>query len=327
MVNWFFRLALLAGFPLLVYLQISSTKTGLAVGLGVAVVLILVEVAIESVDLLTIVAALLGSVFGLAASKMLDWLVFQLGREAMYRVWDKYEIVRSLALAILGAAVFIRKFPELDTLDKDILASAKRRGSELKVLDLSSVVDGRVVDIADVKFLSGTIVVPRFVQGRLHEMSGSPDGMVRARGRRGLDILARLQESPDIPIKIIDKDVPEMQDIDGKVVRLAKDLGGRVVTTDFNVNKIAAVEGVVCLNVNDLTTALKPVVLPGESMQVFVMKEGKEREQGVGYLDDGTMVVVEEGKRHIGKRVELQVSSILQTSAGRMVFGKYKADR
>ncbi|HVE13883.1 MAG TPA: TRAM domain-containing protein, partial [Elusimicrobiota bacterium] len=253
--------------------------------------------------------------------------VFQMHRDDLYRVWDKYEMLRNFAMAILGAIVFIRKFPELDTLDKDILASAKKRGADFKVLDTSAIIDGRVVDICETRFLSGQVLVPRFILGELQHLADSPDGMRRARGRRGLDMLARLQEGETVPVKILDRDIPEIEGVDAKVVRLARELGAKVVTTDFNLNKVAALEGVVCLNVNDLTTALKPVVLPGETMTIFVMKEGKEREQGVGYLDDGTMVVVEDGKRHIGKRVDCQVASILQTSAGRMIFTKFKAER
>ena len=327
MLKWAFRAVMVVSFPVLVYFQISPTRTGLVIGLGVGLILVLAELAIESSSLLTMIAGLLGAVAGLVASKAADWFVFQIGNEELYRVWDMYEILRNVAFGILGMIVFIRKFPELDSLDKDILASSKRRGSEMKVLDSSAVIDGRVVDICETKFLSGTLVVPRFILRELHQLADSADGMKRARGRRGLDMLARMQENPDIPVKILDKDVPEISDVDGKVVRLAKDLGARVLTTDFNLNKIAAIEGVVCLNVNDLTTALKPVVLPGESMSLFIMKEGKERDQGVGYLDDGTMVVVEDGKRHIGKRVDLQVSSILQTSAGRMVFGKFRSEK
>ena len=327
MLKWAFRAVMVVSFHVLVYFQISPTRTGLVIGLGVGLILVLAELAIESISLLTMIAGLLGAVAGLVASKAADWFVFQIGNEELYRVWDMYEILRNVAFGILGMIVFIRKFPELDSLDKDILASSKRRGSEMKVLDSSAVIDGRVVDICETKFLSGTLVVPRFILRELHQLADSADGMKRARGRRGLDMLARMQENPDIPVKILDKDLPEISDVDGKVVRLAKDLGARVLTTDFNLNKIAAIEGVVCLNVNDLTTALKPVVLPGESMSLFIMKEGKEREQGVGYLDDGTMVVVEDGKRHIGKRVDLQVSSILQTSAGRMVFGKFRSEK
>lgn len=327
MLTWIFRAILVVGFPLIVYVQISPTRTGLLVGLIVGVTLVLFELVIESFSLLSMIAGMLGAAAGLLVFKTLDYLVFQMGRQNVYEVWEKYGLIGNLAFAVLGMVIFIRKFPELDTLDKDILAAGKRRGSSMKVMDTSAIIDGRVVDICDTKFLTGTLIVPRFVLQELHRLADSPDGIKRARGRRGLDMLARMQENPELSVKIMDKDIPTVEDVDGKVVRLAKDLGACVVTTDFNLNKIAAVEGIICLNVNDLTTALKPVVLPGEGMAVFVMREGKERDQGVGYLDDGTMVVVEDGKRHIGKRVDLIVSSILQTSAGRMIFGRYKGDR
>ncbi|MEK9146060.1 MAG: hypothetical protein AAB339_10660, partial [Elusimicrobiota bacterium] len=244
MLKWAFRAVMVVSFPVLVYFQISPTRTGLVIGLGVGLILVLAELAIESISLLTMIAGLLGAVAGLVASKAADWFVFQIGNEELYRVWDMYEILRNVAFGILGMIVFIRKFPELDSLDKDILASSKRRGSEMKVLDSSAVIDGRVVDICETKFLSGTLVVPRFILRELHQLADSADGMKRARGRRGLDMLARMQENPDIPMKILDRDVPEVSDVDGKVVRLAKDLGARVLTTDFNLNKIAGLQGV-----------------------------------------------------------------------------------
>ncbi|MFA5138422.1 MAG: PIN domain nuclease [Elusimicrobiota bacterium] len=328
MVTWLFRALVLVACPLLVYFHISKDKVSVSVGLAVGAALVLTELALESISLLTMVSGALGASAGIIISKLVDYTVFQVGEDAFLVGWAKYSALRYFAFGVLGMWVTLRKIlPEIDTLDKDILAIAKRRGSEMKVLDTSAIIDGRIVDIAETRFLSGPMIVPRFILQEMHHLADCPDNLKRARGRRGLDMLARLQENPDLPIKVIDKDVPEVSDVDGKVVRLAKDLGAKVVTTDFNLNKIAALEGVVCLNVNDLTTALKPVVLPGEAMSLFVMKEGKEREQGVGYLDDGTMVVIEDGKRHIGKRVELQVSSILQTSAGRMIFGKFKVER
>lgn len=328
MITWLYRLVVLVGCPALVYWQISRDRTGILIGLGTGLVLVLIELALEQVSLITIVSGVLGASAGIILSKLVDYTVFQMGNDAFYASWGKYAGLRYFAFGVLGMFITIRKIlPELDTLDKDILAISKRRGSEMKVLDTSAIIDGRVVDVCETKFLSGTIVVPRFVLTELQHLADSPDGLKRARGRRGLDMLARLQENPEVAVKILDKDVPEVEEVDGKVVRLAKQLGSKVLTTDFNLNKVAALEGVTCLNVNDLTTALKPVVLPGESMSVFIMKEGKERDQGVGYLDDGTMVVVEDGRRSIGKRAELVVTSILQTSAGRMVFGKFKGER
>jgi uncharacterized protein YacL len=325
MINWLFRVFVLIACPLLTYFQISKDQTGILIGLGVGVVLIIVAFAVEAVSLLTIVSGVLGASAGMILSKLVDYAVFQMGNNEFYILWAKYSVLRYFAFAVFGMFVTVKKLlPELDTLDRDILSLAKRRGAEMKVVDTSAIIDGRIVDICETRFLSGQLIVPRFILNELQGLADSEDNVTRARGRRGLDMLARLQENPEIPVKIIDKDVPEEDQVDGKVVRLAKQLGGKVFTTDFNLNKVAAVEGVACLNVNDLTTALKPVVLPGERMSLFVMKEGKERKQGVGYLDDGTMVVVEDGQEYIGKRVDAQVTSILQTSAGRMLFTKFK---
>ena len=327
MITWALRAVMLLGCPLIVYFSIARDRRGVAVGVAAGLLLVAAEALLESVNLFTLVSGLLGAVGGIIVSKLFDYTVFQIGNDALYAIWDKYAALRYFALAVLGMVVAVRKLPELDSLDKDILAIGKRRGAELKVVDTSSIVDGRIVDICETRFLSGTLIVPRFVLGELQRLADSQDGLKRARGKRGLDILARLQENAEIHLKILEKDVPEVKEVDGKVVRLAKELGAKVLTTDFNLNKIAALEGVHCLNVNDLTTALKPVVLPGEAMVVFVMKEGKEKEQGVGYLDDGTMVVVEDGKRHIGRRLEVVVTSILQTSAGRMIFARAKGER
>jgi uncharacterized protein YacL len=324
---WLFRAFVIAACPAIVYLQIAKTATGVLLGLAVGGAIVGVEMFVAQMSLLTMISGVLGAASGIIIAKLIDYTVLQMGNEHLYVAWDKYSTLRYFAFGVLGMIIAIRKLPEFDDLDKDILKMVKRRGADLKVLDTSAIIDGRVIDICETKFLSGTLVVPRFILQELHQLSDSPDPLKRARGRRGLDILTRLQENPDMPVKIFDKDIPELSAVDDKVVRLAKELSAKVITTDFNLNKIAALEGVVCLNVNDLGTALKPIVLPGEAMALFVMKEGKEREQGVGYLDDGTMVVIEDGRRFIGKRVEASVTSILQTSAGRMIFAKAKGEK
>ncbi len=326
MLTWVYRASILIACPAFVYFVISRETSSLIVGFGAGVLILMFEMLLEGMSLLTLIVGFIGAIGGVVGSKILNLLIQQTGLTELIIVWDKFAPLSHFALGVLGVAVSIRKFPELDSLDKDISSLARRRGSDLKVLDTSAIIDGRVVDICETKFLAGTIVVPRFVLNELHHLADSEDDLRRARGRRGLDMLARMQENPDVPIKIIDRDVPDIDAVDGKLVRLAKDLSAKVMTTDFNLNKVAALEGVVCLNVNDLTTALKPVVLPGEMMTLFVMKEGKERSQGIGYLDDGTMVIIEEGKERIGKRIDAQVTSILQTSAGRMIFSKFKGE-
>ncbi len=323
---WIFRLFVVAASPAIVYFQISHTLLGAVVGVGVGLVIVGAEILIADLNLLTMISAMLGASLGIIMAKLLDYIVFQIGNEALYAAWDKYSLLRYFALGALGAVVAVKKFPEFDQLDKDLAKMGRRRGADMKILDAGAIIDGRIVDVCDTHFLSGALVVPRFVLQELQALADSEDAFKRARGRRGLDILARLQENGEVPVKIMDRDAAAA-DIDGKLVRLARDLGAKIVTTDFNLNKAAMLEGVVCLNVNDLSTALKPVVLPGEAMTIFVMKDGKERDQGVGYLDDGTMVVVEDGKRWIGKRIDIAVTSILQTSAGRMIFGKARGER
>jgi len=328
MSNWMFRIGIIIACPAIVYFgHVSPDVRGVAIGVGVGALIVVIEYLIAELNLMTIMFGVLGAAVGIIVARLVDYMVFQIGNEELYRVWDKFAILRFFAFGVLGLVIAIRKFPELDDLDKDLLKMGKKRGAEVKILDTNAIIDGRVAEVVETHFLSGTLVVPRFVLSEMHRLADSEDPLKRARGRRGLDVLARLQENHATPVKILDKDIPDVKEIEGKVVKLAREMGAKIVTTDFNVNKVATLEGVTCLNINDLSTALKTVVLPGEVMNVFVMKEGKEREQGIGYLDDGTMVVVEDGRRAIGKRVEAVVTSIHQTSNGRMVFAKAKPER
>jgi len=206
--------------------------------------------------------------------------------------------------------------------------SKEVKGSRPLVLDTSVVIDGRIADVAETSVLDQPLVVPRFVLQELQGIADSSDKLRRNRGRRGLDILNRLQKSAGIEVKIHDAEIPELagiREVDQRLVVLAKHLGGKVVTNDYNLNKIARLQGVEVINLNDLANALKPIVLPGESLVVKLIKRGEEPGQGVGYLDDGTMVVTEQGAYHLGETVRLTVTSVLQTSAGRMIFGRLDA--
>jgi uncharacterized protein YacL len=191
-----------------------------------------------------------------------------------------------------------------------------------KVLDTSVIIDGRIADIAEAGFIDGMMVVPEFVLRELQIVADSTDGSKRQRGRRGLDMLQRMQSSPNIQVQIVPDDFPSIREVDLKLLELAKKWEAKVVTNDFNLNKVAHLHRVEVLNINDLANALKPVVLPGEKMNVLILKEGKEYNQGVGYLDDGTMVVVDHARKLIGKPVEISVTSVLQTASGKMIFGK-----
>lgn len=193
-----------------------------------------------------------------------------------------------------------------------------------KILDTSVIIDGRIADICQTNFLEGTIVIPQFILEELQHIADSSDVLKRNRGRRGLDILNRIQKELEIEVEIYEGDFEDIQEVDSKLVKLAKLINGIVVTNDFNLNKVCDFQGVAVLNINDLANAVKPVVLPGEELVVQVIKDGKEQRQGIAYLDDGTMIVVEDGRDYIGKTIEVLITSVLQTSAGRMIFAKPK---
>jgi len=195
-----------------------------------------------------------------------------------------------------------------------------------KLLDTSVIIDGRIADLCETGFMEGEFVIPQFILQELQHISDSADSLKRARGRRGLDILNHIQKNDDVLVEIVEDDFPNIKEVDAKLVELGKKLGAKILTNDLNLNKVAELQGVQVLNINELSNALKPVVLPGETMRVFVLKEGKEAGQGVAYLDDGTMVVVDNAKRYIGKNVDVVVTSILQTSAGRMIFTRLREE-
>ena len=207
--------------------------------------------------------------------------------------------------------------------DKDD-EDAAMSGRTMKILDTSVIIDGRIADICQTGFLEGVIVIPRFVLEELQHIADSSDVLKRNRGRRGLDILNKIQKELPVKVEFYEGDFEEISEVDSKLVKLAKLLSGVVVTNDFNLNKVCEFQGVAVLNINDLANAVKPVVLPGEEMRVQVIKDGKEQNQGIGYLDDGTMIVIEEGHRYISKTIDVVVTSVLQTSAGRMIFAKPK---
>ena len=194
---------------------------------------------------------------------------------------------------------------------------------QFKILDTSVIIDARIADIVETGFLDGVLVIPQFVLRELQMVADSADSMKRNRGRRGLDILQKIQKDPALQVRIVEEDFPQVREVDMKLIELAKLYGCNVVTNDFNLNKVATLHGVEVLNINELANALKPVVLPGETMKVFILKEGKESNQGVAYLDDGTMVVVDHARKLISKTVEITVTSVLQTTAGKMIFGRY----
>jgi uncharacterized protein YacL len=241
-------------------------------------------------------------------------------------------ILLNIIAAIIGMDIMIKKKNDIT----NILLSLKKNGttkekksknmvkSVPKVLDTSVIIDGRIFDICETGFIEGPLIIPNFVLDELRHISDSSDSLKRTRGRRGLDILNKIQKELTIETQIWEGDFPKIAEVDSKLLKLAQNLNGKVITNDYNLNKVAEVQGVPVLNINELSNAIKPVVIPGEQMTVDVVKDGKESSQGVAYLDDGTMIVVENGRKLIGERIDVLVTSVLQTAAGRMIFAKPK---
>jgi rRNA-processing protein FCF1 len=230
----------------------------------------------------------------------------------------------ALCGAYVGAATALGRLADLDGISRRLFPGAGRSGSD-KVLDTSAIIDGRIADVCETGFVNGALVVPRFVLGELQRLADSPDGLRRNRGKRGFEVLQRLQRLPRVAIEIDERAVAGTE-VDQQLLELARVRGARLVTTDYNLTKLAELHGVRVLNVNGLANALKPVVLPGETMTVQVLREGKEPGQGVAYLADGTMVVIEQGRRYIGQPLDVVVTSVLQTPAGRMIFSRSRED-
>ncbi|HEV8674305.1 MAG TPA: PIN domain-containing protein [Methylomirabilota bacterium] len=229
----------------------------------------------------------------------------------------------SLVLAYIGIVFALRREEELGGLTRKLFPStAAPRDQSFKVLDTSVIIDGRIADVCQAGFLEGTLLIPQYILRELHQIADSSDALKRNRGRRGLDILQRLQRMPKVRVELHDLDFPQIREVDRRLIETARAVGGTIVTNDYNLNKVAELHGVRVLNVNELANALRPVVLPGELLHVSVLREGKEAGQGVAYLDDGTMVVIEQGKKYLGQSVNVTVTSVLQTSAGRMIFSR-----
>jgi uncharacterized protein YacL len=228
----------------------------------------------------------------------------------------------SLLLAYMGVVFVLRREEELGGLTRMVFPGGRTGGDEArpKVLDTSVIIDGRIADVCAAGFLEGLLLVPPYVLHELQQIADSGDAIKRNRGRRGLDVLQRIQRLPNVRTELHDLDFPAIREVDRRLIETARAVGGHIVTNDYNLNKVAELHGVRVLNVNELASALRPVVLPGELLQVHVLREGKEPGQGVAYLDDGTMVVVEQGKKHIGQTVGVTVTTVLQTAAGRMIF-------
>jgi len=283
-------------------------------------VIILIEIVMRRFSIRNLSAAVFGLIFGFFMAWILTNVLKLIPMSA--ELFSSLQIILILIFCYLGMVIAMRGKDEFNLIVPYVKFVRQDEREDIVLLDTSVVIDGRIADILDTKFVEGRIVIPRFVLRELQQIADSQDSLKRNRGRRGLDILNRLQKNSHLNVKIQEDDFPEIKDVDAKLVKLAQLLGAKVVTNDFNLNKIAELQGVTVLNINELANALRPVVLPGETMEVRISKEGKEYNQGVGYLDDGTMIVVDNTRHLIGQIAKVAVTSVLQTSAGRMIFAK-----
>ena len=297
----------------------SRTLSAFA-GLVLAGGIISFELRIRRASLKTLIGAAIGSTLGIIGSTLIGFLISAQHWDPPIRSFLTLSL--TLFMAYVGLLVGAAKGDYLDLSALGGLLSDRVSKQGFKILDTSVIIDGRVADIAEAGFLGGTILIPQFVLRELQQIADSSDSAKRNRGRRGLDILQRIQKNHGLEVQICDTDFPQVREVDLKLIELGKQLNAPIVTNDFNLNKVAHLRGVEVLNINELANALKPVVLPGEVMRVFILKEGKEYNQGVAYLDDGTMVVVDNARRLIGKNVDMIVTSVLQTTAGKMIFGR-----
>jgi uncharacterized protein YacL len=326
MVPWFaLGHALIVGGVAVAAILLRPVPGGLLANIVLALVLaglvVLLQMRLRETAASRILGAIIGCVIGFGFARTIEIGLYW-ANPADPRI-EFFHSFLLITLPYLGLALGAHKGDWLEP--SRLMSLFRSTGSErrYKVLDTSVIIDGRIADVCETGFIEGTLLIPQFVLKELQMVADSGDSLKRNRGRRGLDILQKIQKMAGVDVVISDADFPEVREVDLKLIELARTVQGKIVTNDFNLNKVAQLRGVDVLNVNELANSLKPLVLPGEVMKVFVLKEGKEYGQGVAYLDDGTMVVVDNARKMIGKTIDIVVTSVLQTTAGKMIFGRY----
>ena len=306
--------SLLTGF------SVKGSYMGASIGGFSSLMIILLELGMKRLSIRNLSAAVFGLIFGF----FMAWIVTSVLRliPMSLELFSSLQIILILIFCYLGMVIAIRGKDEFNLIIPYIKFVRQDKKDDVILLDTSVIIDGRAADMLHTKFIEGRLVIPRFVLRELQQIADSQDALKRNRGRRGLDILNKLQKSSEFDVRIQEDDFPDVREVDAKLVKLAKLLGAKVLTNDFNLNKVAELQGVTVLNINELANALRPVVLSGEVMDVRISKEGKEHNQGIAYLDDGTMIVIDNSRHLISQSVSVVVTSVLQTSAGRMIFAK-----
>jgi len=305
----------------------SPGNVYLGFGLGIlgALMVIIIERLSRNISLRGLSSAVFGLVLGLLLALLLRSLL-EIIPTLDQEIKNIVGLIMTVILCYLGIILAMRGRDEFNIIIPYVRLRRQDQGEVIMILDTSVIIDGRIADIVQTRFIEGRFVIPRFVLKELQQIADSADPLKRARGRRGLEILDKLKKIPNVQIRIHQQDFPETKEVDAKLIKLAKILEAKIITNDYNLNKVAGIQDVPVLNINELANSLKPIFLPGEHLEVKIVKEGSERNQGVGYLDDGTMIVVDNAKHLIGKKLDVSVTSVLQTSAGKMIFAKVSGD-
>jgi uncharacterized protein YacL len=298
-----------------------SNLVAAGVGLAFSVSVFLFEIRLQRASLRRLIGGAVGSILGILGAYLMGLVLARTSIPEGSRSFMDVGLL--LVMTYIGLVVGANKGDMLNLAALGGLFGSERSTRRMpKVLDTSVIIDGRIADICEAHFMDGVLLIPQFVLRELQFVADSADSLKRQRGRRGLEVLQRIQKMPHLEVEIADDDFPNIADVDLKLIELAKRYDGKIVTNDYNLNKVASLQGIEILNVNQLANSLKPVVLPGEMMRVFILREGKEYNQGVAYLDDGTMVVVDGARRMINKTIDITVTSVHQTTAGKMIFGR-----
>jgi uncharacterized protein YacL len=298
---------------------------GLIAGLLLAALTLLLEKGLKKIPLRNLLGSSIGLILGILLANFFSNVFLS-------NLLNPQQMVLPLLGALYGVCGYIglrigfKKGEEIHVPGWKFFSKNASSSENAKILDTSVIIDGRIADITETGFIEGALIIPQFILNELQHIADSSDSIKRTRGKRGLEVLHHLQKQAGVEVRIMDRDFPAIKEVDSKLIELAKELRGKIITNDSNLNKVAELQGIEVLNINELANTLKPVVLPGEEINVKILKEGKEMGQGVAYLDDGTMIVVDNGRRQMGKTIDVTVTSVLQTPAGRMIFARLKEE-
>ncbi len=298
---------------------------GILGGLLLAGLALLMEGRMKRVPLRNLVGSFIGLILSIMVANLISNALFPNLFNNQQVILPLYGFLYGIC-GYIGVRIGFKKGDEFQLHGLKPFSRGLPQGENSKILDTSVIIDGRIADITETGFVEGPLLIPQFVLGELQHIADSSDPVKRTRGKRGLDVLHHIQKQVNVDVRIVDTDYPSVKEVDSKLIELAKEVSGKILTNDSNLNKVAELQGIEVLNINELANALKPVVLPGEEMNVKILKEGKEMGQGVAYLDDGTMIVVDNGRRQIGRTIDVVVTSVLQTPAGRMIFARLKEE-